>query len=196
MVTIEYLRSLAELNLCKNCFQKYKALIEPTIKNWLAKPLSDWRQAESYITQMAMKTQGVFKGKTWVISFNKGEEEKVADYVDVKAFREVEKWGFKRKIDYLHKKGILQDSAYRLMDMARVVRNTIHEEPLIAELSEQDYALFSVASAITSQIWSALMIDWGEDISSNIKSNAEKVAEQWLSQVKRQNEKTSQAINP
>jgi len=196
MLTIEYLRSLAELNLCKNCFQKYKALIEPTIKNWLAKPLSDWRQAESYVTQMAMKTKGVFKGKTWVISFNKGEEEKVADYVDVKAFREVEKWGFKRKIDYLHKKGILQDSAYGLMDMARVVRNTIHEEPLIAELSEQDYALFSVASAITSQIWSALMIDWGEDISSNIRSNAEKVAEQWLSQVKRRNEKTSQAINP
>lgn len=185
MVTLGYLRSLAELNLCENCFQKYKALIEPTIKNWLAKPLSDWRQAESYVTQMAMKTKGVFKGKNWVISFNKGEEEKVADYVDVKAFREVEKWGFKRKIDYLHKKGILQDSAYRLMDMARVVRNTIHEEPLIAELSEQDYALFSVASAITSQIWSALMIDWGEDISSNIRSNAEKVAEQWLSRIDR-----------
>jgi hypothetical protein len=186
MVTIEYLRSLAELNLCDNCFQKYKALIEPTIKNWLAKPLSDWRQVESYVTQMAMKAKGVFKGKMWVISLNKGEEEKVADYVNVKAFREIEKWGFKRKIDYLHSKGILQDSAYSLMDMARLIRNTIHEDPLIAELSEQDYALFSVASAIASQIWSALMIDWGVAISSNIRSNAEKVAEQWLNQLKRQ----------
>jgi len=82
------------------------------------------------------------------------------------------------------------------MDMARLVRNTIHDEPLTAELSELDYALFSVASVITSQIWSALMIDWGEDISSNIRSNAEKVAEQWLGQVKRQKEKTSQRINP
>lgn len=114
------------------------------------------------------------------ISLDKEDEERYANEVDVKAFREIEKWGFKRKIDYLHSKGILQDSAYGLMDMARMVRNTIHEEPLASELSEQDYTLFSMASAITSQLWSAMMIDWEEEIVTNIKSNTEKIAEQWL----------------
>ncbi len=173
------------MNLCENCFQKYKALIEPSIKGYLSQPLSDWRQAESYVTQIAMKTKGVFKqGKTWVMSFDKGEEEKVAEYVDVKAFRKIEKLGFKDKIEYLHENGILQDYSYRLIDKARKARNKIHAEPIVAELLEEDYTLFSMASWITSQIWSALMIDWGEDISSNIRSNAEKVAEQWLSRVK------------
>jgi hypothetical protein len=181
MITTEYLRNLAELNLCENCFQKYKALIEPTIKNWLAKPLSDWRQAEAYVTQIAMKTKGVFKGKTWVISFNKGEEEKVADYIDVKAFRRIEKiMGFKDKIDYLHKNEILQDSSYSLLDKAREARNKIHAEPILAELSEEDYTLFSMASWIASQIWSAIRFDWEDEIVTNIKSNTEKVAEQWL----------------
>jgi hypothetical protein len=180
MVTIENLRKLAELNLCKDCFWKYKAMIEPTIKIWLSQPLSDFRQAESEITQMVMKTKGVFKGKMWVLSFNKGEEEKVAEYIDVKAFRKIEKMRFKDKIDYLHENGILQDSSYRLLDKAREARNKIHAEPIVAELSEEDYTLFSMASWIASQIWSAMRFDWEEEIITNIKSNTEKVAEQWL----------------
>jgi hypothetical protein len=167
------------LNLCKDCFWKYKAIIEPSIKRYLSQPLSDFRQAESQITQIVMKTKGVFKGKTWVLSFNKGEEEKVDAYVDVKAFRKVEKMGFKDKIDYLHKSGILQDFSYSIVDKARKARNKIHIEPILAELSEEDYALFSMANWITSQIWSAIRFDWEEKIITNIKSNTEKVAEQW-----------------
>lgn len=87
---------------------------------------------------------------------------------------------FKDKIDYLHKNGILQDSSYRLLDKAREARNKIHAEPVLAELSEEDYILFSMASWITSQIWSAMRFDWEEGIITNIKSNTEKVAEQWL----------------
>ena len=173
------------MNLCEKCFQKYKALIEPSIKGYLSQPLSDWRQAESEITQIVMKTKGVFKGNTWVLSFNKGEEEKAANYIDVKAFREIEWMRFIDKIDYLHKNGILQDSSYKVLDKARKARNKIHAEPILAELSEEDYALFSMASWITSQIWSAIRFDWEEDISSNIRSNAEKVAEQWLSRIDR-----------
>ena len=180
MVTIEYLRKIAELNLCKDCFSKYKAKIEPTIKIWLFQPLSYFRQAESQITQILMKTKGIFKGDTWVLSFNKSEEEKAADYVDVKAFRKIEKMGFKDKIDYLHKNGILQDSSYRLLDKAREARNKIHVEPTLVEFSEEDYALFSMASWITSQIWWSIWFDWEEEIITNIKSNTEKVAEQWL----------------
>jgi hypothetical protein len=184
MVTVKYLRSLAELNLCEDCFQKYKALIEPSIRGYLSQPLSDWRQVESQITQMVMKTKDVFKGDTWILSFDEGEEEKVAEYVDVKAFRKTEKMGFKDKIDYLHEKGILQHCSYKLLDKARKARNKIHDEPIVAELSEEDYALFSISSWITSQLLSALRIDWGKDISANIRSNAEKVAEQWLSRMR------------
>jgi hypothetical protein len=127
-----------------------------------------------------MKIKGVFKSNTWVLSFNKGEEEKAADYVDVKAFRKIENIGFKGKIDYLHENGILQDSSYRLLDKAREARNKIHVEPILAELSEKDYTLFSMANWITSQILSAIRFDWEEEIITNIKSNTEKVAEQWL----------------
>jgi hypothetical protein len=180
MKTIEDLRRFAELNLCKDCFYKYKALIEPTIENWLSKPLSDWRQTESYVTQVVMKTRGVFKGKKIPISFDKGEEEKIANEVDVKAFREIEMWRFRQKIDYLYKNRILGDFSYRLLNKARKVRNRIHDEPIITEFSQQDYTLFNMASIVASQLWNATMIDWGKDISINLKSNAEKVAEQWL----------------
>jgi hypothetical protein len=127
-----------------------------------------------------MKIKGVFKGDTWVLSFDEGEEEKTADYIDVKAFRKIEKMRFKDKIDYLHKNGILQDSSYRLLDKAREARNKIHVEPSLVELSEEDYALFSKASWIASQIWWSIWFNWEEEIIANIKSNTEKVAEQWL----------------
>lgn len=184
MITVEYLRSLAELNLCESCFQKYKALIEPSIRGYLSQPLRDWREAESQITQIAMKTKGVFKSDMWVLSFDKGEEEKVAEYVDVKAFRKIERMSFKDKIEYLHKNGVLQHFSYRLLDRARESRNKIHSEPILTELSERDYALFSMANWITSQILTAIRVNWGEEIVANIKSNVEKVAEQWLSRVK------------
>ena len=87
---------------------------------------------------------------------------------------------FKAKIDYLHKNGILQDSSYSILDKARDSRNKIHTEPILAELSEEDYALFSMASWITSQIYTVIKFDLEEKIITNIKSNTEKVAEQWL----------------
>jgi hypothetical protein len=155
-------------------------MIEPSVKSYLSQPLSDFRQAESQITQIVMKTKGVFKGKTWVISFDKGEEEEVAKYIDVKAFRKIEKSSFKDKINYLHENGIIQGSSYKLLDKAREARNKIHAEPSVAGLSQEDYTLFSWASWITSQIWSAIRFDWEEKVMTNIKSNTKKVAEQWL----------------
>jgi hypothetical protein len=128
-----------------------------------------------------MKTKGVFKHKDIrVLSFNKGEEEEVSDYVDVKAFRKIEKMRFKDKIDYLHRNGILQDSSHSILDKAREARNKIHAEPELAEFSEEDYALFSKASWISSQTLNAIEFDLEEEIITNIKSNTEKVAEQWL----------------
>jgi len=50
-------------------------------------------------------------------------------------------------------------------------------------MSEQDYTLFSMASASTFQIWSAMMHGWEESISTSIESSAEKIAEEWLSRI-------------
>ena len=174
---IESLRKVAELNLCKDCYQKYLALIEPSIKHLAFKPLDDWRNAESYITQMVMKHFGIFKGDMTIISLDEDEDEKYADQVDVKSFHKLEKWPFKKKIAYLHKHGILQDCSYNFLYKVSDVRNRIHD--WFQEFSEQDLALFGWASSIASQIHSATAINWPADISANMKSNAEKTAE-WL----------------
>ena len=174
---IERLRKFAELNLCKDCYQKYLALIEPSIKRFVFKPLADWRNVESLVTQMVMIHKGVFKSDVVYISLGENAEEKYADKVDVKTFRKVQKWGFKEKIKYLHEHGILQDSSYNLLYRVSGIRNRIHD--WLEEFSEQDLALFGWASAITSQIHSATTIKWPTEISANMKSNAEKTAE-WL----------------
>ena len=178
MKTIEDLRKIAELNLCESCFQKYKMLIEPTIRDWLSKPLSDWSEVESYVTQIVMKINGIFKGKLIFISLDEGSNEKYSDEVDVKAFKKIGRWSFKKKIDYLHDNGILKESSYRFLDTARKVRNKIHDP--YAPYSEQDRTLFHIANVITYQIWYATMIEVGEDTSNNLKSKAEKIAEQYL----------------
>jgi hypothetical protein len=184
MRTIEDLRKLAELNLCKDCFQKYRALIEPTIEYWLFVPLADWKQVESEVTQMVMKTKGIFKGEKFFYNLTEGNDKKYADDVDGKAFRKTKKLPFKRKIDYLHANGILQDSSYQLLDIASKKRNQIHDA---SGFSEQNYTLFHVASIITNLIWSAMMVERKDDMfnmSTNLKSNAEKIAEQWLKKSK------------
>ncbi len=165
------------MNLCSECFLKYKALIEPNVKEWLFKPLSDWRTVESYVTQMVMKNKGVFKGESIFISLDEGDDEKYADAVDAKAFRKIKKWSFKQKIDFLHNKGILPDATHKFLDAVREVRNTIHDE--FSELSEKDLALFYMASAITSQIYMATMYPMAK-VTSDFVANAEKVAEHWL----------------
>jgi hypothetical protein len=180
LTTIENLRKNAELNLCPDYFKKYRAIIEPSIINYLAQPLDDFRQAESQITQIVMKTKGVFRGDIWVLSMDEGDEKKVEDDIDVNAFKEIVKWTFKRKIDYLHKNGILQDSSYNILDKAREARNKIHTDPIVARLSIEDYTLFSMANGIASQIYTAFRFDRGEEETANLLSKTEKVAEQWI----------------
>jgi hypothetical protein len=174
---IERLRKDAELNLCKDCYQKYLALIEPTIERWLFKPLDDWRTVESYVTRMVMIHKGVFKSDAIYISLSEDAEEKCGDKVDVKAFRKIKKWRFKEKIKYLHEHGILQDSSYGFLYKMSNIRNRIHD--WLMEFSEQDLALFRWAKTITLQIHDASTIKLPTEISANMKSNAEKTAE-WL----------------
>jgi hypothetical protein len=178
MITIEDLRRMAELNLCENCFKNYKMLIEPTIRDWLSNPLSDWSEVELHITQMVMKTKGFFKGKLIFNSLDEDSNEKLSDKIDVKDFKATKKWSFKWKIDYLHKKGILNISSYKVLDTAREARNKIHDP--YAPYSEHDRTLFHIANVITNQIWCATIIEMGEDTSNNLKSEAEKMSEQYL----------------
>jgi hypothetical protein len=184
LVTIEVLRKNAELNFCPVCFEKYTALIEPSIRLFLSQPLYDFRLAESEITQIVMKTQGIFKGSIIVISIDKDEEEKMADEVDVKAFRKVEKMPFAEKIKYLHETGVLQNSSYKILDKARMARNKIHTEPIINELSLDDYHLFSMARIIATNIWGAVMTERNKEVKDKILSNIEVSAELWLKNFK------------
>lgn len=181
-MSIKKLRKIAELNLCENCYGTYKAILEPTIKQWLFKPLNDWRQVESDITQMVMKLKGVFKTDKIFLSLDEDSNEKYANEVDVKTFRKISYgWGFKKKIQYLKKKGVLQDSSYNLLYRVNQIRNRIHDP--FKEFSEQDFALFYWASAITRQIHSATVFSKLEHISENLKSNAENLAQQLLSRI-------------
>lgn len=147
MATIKSLRKMAELNLCKDCYQKYLALIEPTIKKLVSKPLSDWRALDDKVTEMVMKKRGLFKGNTKTISF------------DEKTYRAVKRESIKKKIEYLYHEGVLDEYSFRLLDKARDIRNKIHDDPLDSEFSEEDYALFSKASAITIWVWLKVMFD-------------------------------------
>jgi hypothetical protein len=94
------------------------------------------------------------------------------------AFRRIEKMRFKDKIMYLHKKGILPDSSYILLDKARETRNKIHAAT--EYFSEQDYALFSIANMITDQLWNAIWWDLGERTMQIVKPYIQKISEQWL----------------
>lgn len=68
----EYLRKVAELNLCDSCFNRYKALIEPSIKDLLFNPMEDWREVESDITLMVMVIEGVLEPDNIYLSLGDG----------------------------------------------------------------------------------------------------------------------------
>jgi len=57
---IEKLRKHAELNLCKECFEKYKAVIEPSIRQLVANPLAGWPETEVLLTAIIWKDKGAY----------------------------------------------------------------------------------------------------------------------------------------
>ncbi len=77
-----------------------------------------------------------------------------------------------------HTEKILGDFSYRVLDEANDVRNKIHDT--FMPFSEQDLTLFHIAHVITDNILIATRDDFGETISTNLKSEAEKFAEQCL----------------
>lgn len=175
---INKLRGIAKLNLCKECYNKYTALIEPNIIP-LSQPLPNWRGAESTLTQLVMKHEGVFKSDIIFISIDENMDEKWPGQVDVIAFNKIKMWSVKKKLDYLRKHEILKQASYNFLNKVRKIRNKIHEE--YYDFSEEDMRLFRYARAITDQISGAIMYDMPEDLSVAMISRAEKLAEQLLS---------------
>lgn len=178
--SLKTLRKHAQLNLCPDCYNKYLATIEPSIESMVLDTFYSWRATESCITQMVMKHKGVFKSDFWFISLDKDDNSKFADQIDAKIFNKIKRWGFQRKIDYLHKAGVLQEACYRFLDRVNDVRNRIHDDPNISKFTEQDLVLFSYAHAIADKIYLTMRFDLEEEISNKTLSDTEKFAEQLL----------------
>jgi hypothetical protein len=179
LTTIEGLRRFAELNLCPTCFRKYKSLIEPTVKSYLFNPLCDWRRAESYICQVAMRTAGAYKTDINVIPGSNDKKDlnnEFSKFVDEAVYKKVKHWSFKKRIEYLHEQNIIGDSGYTFLEHAKNVRNKIHDD--LAEFSQEDLTLLEMASVIASQYFYATVSGTNNDLSKSIKSNAEVLAKE------------------
>jgi len=180
--TIANLRSLAELNFGPECYKKYLALIEPGIKSIIENYFSGLKSFESNITRTVMRHKGVFKTSTSFISYDSDEIEKYSDLLDVKAFKEINKWRLKQKIDYLHKNGLIGKSTYKLFDLLREKRNTIHD--LEVKFSEEDLQVFAYASSISFFLHVGLLGSKDLD-KTKLMRDTEYSAERILSMIKK-----------
>ena len=180
-MSVKKLRKIAELNFCENCYSKYKALMEGTIKRLLTEPLRDWGEIEHDVTQMVRKLRDVFKvTDPLLVSIDDDEElpDFLSDKVDVEAFRRIGRWPFQRKMKYLHKHGILQEHSYNLIDRVRQIRNKLHDHEY--KFTEQELNLITQTRAVVSMINWAVMVLSKEDTVEAYKVGAEKTAEKLL----------------
>src|SRR5438128_10759145 len=90
------LRKFAELNLCKECYPKYLALIERNVEAMLLDSFHDWRSAESIVTQMVMRQKGMFKTGSTIIYLSENDSPS-EELVDVTEYKKVKFWDFKDK---------------------------------------------------------------------------------------------------
>ncbi len=125
-----------------------------------------------------MKNEGVFKSDLIFINLGDDSENKFVDQVDIKKFKEIKFWKFKKKINNLHDKGILPNSCYRLFDYAREIRNLQHEHPLVYPFSEKDLQLFEYTHRIASQLYNIMTSEQQEKINDKLrylKKSVEKI---------------------
>jgi len=169
----EKLKKSAERNFCEKCYQKYLALIHSEVEYLLSEPISDWRLVEANINGMVMKAKGFYKKTNSTVITP-----------DTEAFNEEmrkERWGFKRKIDFLQKQGIIKESLHGFLDRINKIRNRVHKER--TEFSKQDYVLFREAKALTDAILWFILFDLKDDRWKNVLANVEKRAKQVLSKL-------------
>ncbi len=141
-------------------------------------------RSDKFVVKIENGKLNIYKGSKNIEIYKKdkeGSNEAFGEEIDREAFQDIKLfWGFTKKIDYLYNKGILKDFSHRVLDEANEVRNKIHDPSIVAPFSEQDRTLFHIARVITYNILIATRDDFGETISANIKSDAEKFDEQCL----------------
>ena len=165
----EQLKKMAELNFCKDCYQKYLALIHCGVEYLLSEPLSDWRQTEANIDIMWIKAKGLYNGVNSTVFFpHEG------------ALQKAKKEKLWRKLKYLKAKGILNDSTYEFLGKVSERRNKIHSQ---TKFSKQDYVLFREAKALTGTMQIPIIHDLKDDGWKNVLANVEKHAKQLLSKL-------------
>lgn len=120
------------------------------------------------------------KEREYLKIYKEGSNESLVEENEWKKFQKIKSWDFTKKIDTLYREKILGDFSHRVLDEANEIRNKIHDPSIVAPFSEEDLTLFHIACVITDYILMAIRHDFGETRSANIKSNAEKVAEQYL----------------
>jgi len=182
-MSLEILRSVAKLNLCERCFQIYLTLIEPTAKEFLLVPLSDWGEIESNISWMALKSKGVFKKeKTLVLELDEDESgEGLSEVVDVEALREIQKMGVMKKASYLHKQGILKASSFKLLIKLSKIRNKLHKYAY--RFTEKEFELFSHAKPLFTSLGFAVLWTRDQNRLNQIIEGVDKQAEKLISQI-------------
>ena len=180
-ISLKDLRSLAELNLGEDCYKTYLAIIEPNIKSMVLNTLEDWRMTESNVTQMVMKSRGVYKGEYVFIQLGDDASEKFPEEVDADLFNEIKMWGFKRKISYLKKEGIIPTSVYAFLANTAEIRNRLHNPSIGPMFSEEDLLIFQYANSLTDQVHLVYMGRIGDSsIETRIRSNVEVAAKHLL----------------
>jgi hypothetical protein len=152
--SIEELREFAKLNMDEKCFKTYLQLIEPNIKQIIIQYLGGWQSIESYTTQIMMRVNGVYKTSTSVLFDIDEDKDKFQDLVDLEKYQKLEKFSFKRKIDFLLKNKIIGNSTYLLLDFLRKKRNKIHN--FQGYLSDEDRRWFEVGASILIDVYFAI----------------------------------------
>lgn len=148
---IEHMRQMLKLNLSNECYKAYEQLIEPGFRAIIKNYLKSWQDIESVVTRMVMVHKKIYKTDLQFISLSDDAKETFSDQVDVDAFNKVKfGMGFKNKINYLQKVGLLQSQSYALLDILNKRRNKIHE--LGEVFTQRDLNIFAGAHSVVFYI--------------------------------------------
>jgi hypothetical protein len=126
---VDRLRRIAESNLCKDCYEKYKALIEPSIKSLVASPLAGWPETEVFLTAIIWRDAEAYDygERTTLLDFDFDEVNSLPEKTNRELIVEIKKWSFGKKLNYLKKRKIIGVNTYQLFEEGRKTRNKIHK---------------------------------------------------------------------
>jgi hypothetical protein len=142
----EKLKQIAELNFCKDCYQKYLVLIHGEIEYLLSEPIVDWRETEQNINLFWIKAKGFYTVKSGIFSPCENAFEEAYNFRNT----------MNKKLKFLKDKGLIKEYTYNFLDKVRDRRNKIHPPK---KFSDQDYFLFQEAKKITNLMHPLIIFD-------------------------------------